>query len=472
LDGQTPLRDPRGKAGRGGVGGRRDSFTLVELLVVIAVIAVLAALVLPALHSAREKARRSACVNNLRQIGLAMDNYASRAGGYLPCDPGMGVANVHDRARRKTGNRFTYVYKRASTPLGPNRIGSGVYTDWGRGVRDGDLLNTYHGVLAYGYKPPGADWSRGNLNGIPVGLGMLAAGDYLPDLNVFYCPTGAVMDRDAGREAGSYSGAMLQTNRGDVKRLRGSGGKGLLFGDWSWNADGYGNVKTLACSYAYRNQPFAGAHNQTAYSLEPDYVRWLDGWRHKDWDNQPPPHGPRKDGLCVYFDNGARLNVGSFYGRTELPADQKGLNGKGDRDGAVRADVVYPTCFRKTQKLLRERAVVCDRWGRKRAQNTEEELYPGDGILAHRAGYNVLYGDWRVEWFADPREERIWRHLSPYGGIQGNAQTNFIDSNLNRGDWAESAGVYEWKFFDWAVGLDLGTPVRASRWIPPRIEPP
>ena len=78
----------------------RRAFTLIELLVVIAIIAVLIALLLPAVQAAREGARRAQCLNNLKQLGLAISNYESSL-GVLPMT--MALAGTGNTVAYDTG---------------------------------------------------------------------------------------------------------------------------------------------------------------------------------------------------------------------------------------------------------------------------------------------------------------------------------------------------------------------------------
>ena len=69
---------------RAGRRWRRSRFTLIELLVVIAIIAILASMLLPALQSARGRARMIFCLNNLKELGFTMNMYAGDYDGFLP----------------------------------------------------------------------------------------------------------------------------------------------------------------------------------------------------------------------------------------------------------------------------------------------------------------------------------------------------------------------------------------------------
>lgn len=103
--------------------GRKTGFTLIELLVVIAIIAVLIALLLPAVQQAREAARRSQCKNNLKQMGLAIHNYADTYNTF----PSSGESTWMEQTTSVTRKMFPVALHTAILPFNDQ---APLYNKW------------------------------------------------------------------------------------------------------------------------------------------------------------------------------------------------------------------------------------------------------------------------------------------------------------------------------------------------------
>jgi len=169
-------------------------FTLIELLVVIAIIAVLIALLLPAVQAAREAARRAQCINNMKQIGLALHNYlqATQAfpigtiidGPNWPCQPSLRTPwDMHVLPyleQTNVGNAFNYQVGIA----GPGWAGSNANMSIvATRVNVFNCPSDQPQIFIASWRPKynyGANW--GNTNMSQLNIGTVGTTGYVPYL--------------------------------------------------------------------------------------------------------------------------------------------------------------------------------------------------------------------------------------------------------------------------------------------------
>ncbi len=232
---------------------RRTAFTLIELLVVIAIIAALIGLLLPAVQAAREAARRIQCVNNLKQMGLALHSYQDQLGSF----PTTTIRFKGDPTCIACAYGAMYTFRSMMLPQleqGPlyNAINfTYQYSPYGQSDVAGVPVNsTAAGALVGVFVCPSDRMGTPGISGYGAGR----SGVIVPDSNYMAnAGTQIVLGNTWGASsgagptpAGSDDGAMTEYHAVKLSEFGDGTSNTILLGEWGRGPLGVGNGDWLA----------------------------------------------------------------------------------------------------------------------------------------------------------------------------------------------------------------------------------